>query len=537
MDTPEDSKSKGILRRFFKKSDSKHDIDLELPEPPHALGGRGKSPELEIDKEIQNIQKLLDDKESLGNKGIEANEPKPPKDTLDLDFGEGEVKKAPKEKTYEEPKEIPKAPAVKPPVQEKPTPKPAVQKKPTAKPKPRKRPKKSKAKKAARKPVLPKPKKVVQKAPRRISRVVRVLSKEQKGKIILTERRKLEKDQREFKRKQKKLTELEKKVKKREKEMLALEKKVKKNKSLLDKEEISITRKIKELEKHESRVTSRQKTIQPRLENIEQNESFLKKKISELNEREKQIIIKEEEAKKNDKLLVQKEKDLVKQVQTIELDKKAIEDKSKEIDEIYKKIEQDKRELSKKEKSIDNKIAKVGQLDEDYKQNMAGLEAKEQEIQDQEKKLLEKENKAKEVILESQKNKVRTETVKKMDKTYKKLKQHLKEEYDKLEQIYNRRIVLEKGGTLTEEDMAEMEQLKQKGHGEQEQKEMDKGHLQDFVDKTSQLISQGSYVEANKYLALLISKHHQLGDESPFKKELYYDILRLKHELKLALLK
>jgi hypothetical protein len=97
--------------------------------------------------------------------------------------------------------------------------------------------------------------------------------------------------------------------------------------------------------------------------------------------------------------------------------------------------------------------------------------------------------------------------------------------------------VLEKGGTFTENDMKEFASLHKDKPAEAPGPDLDEGNLQDFVEHTSSMIHEGKFVDANKNIAMLIQKHHQLHENSPYKKEVYYDILRLKHELKLALLK
>jgi len=365
--------------------------------------------------------------------------------------------------------------------------------------------------------------------------VNKILSKEKKGKIILREKKKLEKEKTTLNKKEKKAAMLAKKLKKKEKELSVLEKKVIANQKLLSKEESSITKKIQKLEKSSSSLKEKQKTINPRLQNIEKNEEYIKEKIDEFHRREELIILKEEELKKNEGLLANKEKDLIAQVNKIESDTNMIKEKEKEIEDIFARIEKEKKALEKKENTVNKKIAKFVALDKDYKERKAELKSEQKALVQHEKKLQDKERKLADMQKDINANKMKKASIKKMDATYKKLALKLKDEYRKLEKVYHKRVVIEKGGVFTEQDKTDLVQMKQEK--KTAKNKLDEGDIQEFVENTSHLIHKGIYVDANKNIALLISKHHHLSDNSPYKKEIYYDILRLKHELKLALLK
>ncbi len=550
MDNPTEpkQKSKGLFGKLFNKSEnSQPDAgkDIELPEPPHSFSPKPPeqlAKELEIDKEISNIQSILDEKDNISSGHSHSageHTAKAPDEKPDIDLKEADALFADAEPEHAVKKPVPKPKVVpRPAVKKRPEP---VKKKQVVKPSKSTKPSAGKA--AKKRPATVKKKQVTKAkaAPKTESRqkrtIRRVLSADRKGKIILREKKKLEKEKREFMKKQRKQSELEKRLKKKEKELHQLDKKVKNSKKLLDREEASITSKVRQLEKSRTQLDTTQKSLKPRLSSIEQNENFLKKKINELNDREKLIIIKEEDIKKNESLLSQKEKDLVGQVKSIEDDKKIISDKESEISGVYKDIDNSKKLIAKKEDSISRKIDRMEQLEEKNSQASKELEKREKELDSRENKIEEKAKKASDLINESRKFKLQKDTIKKMQRTYTRLKEKLKDEYHQLEQVYNRRMVLEKGGTFTQEDLAELEKLKKSDQTKADAKYISKSNLQDFVDKTSSLISKGSYVEANKYLAMLISKYHDMDDADPFKKEAYYDILRLKHELKLALLK
>jgi hypothetical protein len=523
---------KGLFSRFFKKKDIS--ADVELPSPPNDISKPAipplESKKLDIEDQISDIQKEIDGKEDDDFAQLRAvlseDEPKEPAEEPE------EAPEVPVEEESEPDLEPVEEKDEDMGVEEEPEPKPVkVQKQaPKSIPKPVPKP-------------APKPEPKVKPAPVSVEEpkfdplTLKVLSKDQKGKIILREQKNLAKVKADVATRLRDVREEERTFGQKYKNLKALDQKLAKDKKALDDEEDSLIEKVKSIEKEEKLLESRQKAIAPRLATLDRNESFIKKKIQELNDRERDIVAKEQEQKKTIALLDDKEKQIVTDLDKIERDRKLIDEKAEEIEKIFDEIQKNRGLLSKQDSEIRQRKAQLDKLNSEYQEKKDSLNDLDKEITEREAAVEAKERHASDLVAQAKKMQAHKEALGQMEKTYVRLKQKLKDEYHKLEQIYNKRVVLEKGGSFTEEDIAEFTRLKAAKEANPNHAEIADEHLQEFVEETSALVQKGDYVDANQNLAQLIAKHHKMEETSPYKKEVYYDILRLKHELKLALLK
>ncbi|MBI3032645.1 hypothetical protein HYY69_04165 [Candidatus Woesearchaeota archaeon] len=309
---------------------------------------------------------------------------------------------------------------------------------------------------------------------------------------------------------------------------------LKDNKALLDREELSLIKKISKLEKDQTELDEKEQEVINSIKRLEkekeENIAFareLTKIKNELNDRELAIAPTEKKLQQFKGELDFREKQLQDSGRELTEQQKLLEKQEAAISGTVQKIEDDKELISQKENAIVKEITKFERLKEEIKDKARALTLKEQdadmkislnnqrskELNDLAKKLEHKEK--------------QLETLAEEIKDFKKLLEHKKE----LERIVDRLQKRSRGIY----NRIESPLIKEE-HKNVVQKVVDVAEeIKAFMGKTQKLIDNKNYAEAHNNIDQLMNMYSHLDDSNLRKKEIYYDILSLKNQMKLAL--
>ena len=257
----------------------------------------------------------------------------------------------------------------------------------------------------------------------------------------------------------------------------------------------------------------------------------------------------------------------------IELDLKLINEKENEIVSTYKKLTALKTSVTKKEQLVKSKQDEMQRIINENKLRAKELDKISKTLAEKEKiitQTLENLKKYDELV----KNKMEMELI------VERLQKRVKDEYKKLESIHklkNRNIdenvafyhetkdihaesenadrnaavqasQSETDGaddrTIPMEELHNVLSAQQAQQSKQDSQapesiteDIEERDLLTMIDETNSLIKEKKYDEANTYLSKIMNEYEKIDSNHVKKRELYYEILGLKNEIKLALLK
>jgi chromosome segregation ATPase len=212
-------------------------------------------------------------------------------------------------------------------------------------------------------------------------------------------------------------------------------------------------------------------------------------------------------------------------------------------------------ELKATEKSIIEKSREVKDEMEEKLQAEADAALKIKELDEKEKEIEEKTQKMEEDLAEIRESKKHKEEMKKMEKSYQRLKDRLSTEYEKLEKAYRLRKKVENLDTPVPDADSFFEDKKHhtKHHKKKDDDNDDsldkplkppaqsgEANMQDIssmIKETFDAIKTKKFQKANSNITKILDRYHSIPSTNIRKKEIYYDILELRNELKLALLR
>ncbi|MEM4268010.1 MAG: hypothetical protein QXK37_04235 [Candidatus Woesearchaeota archaeon] len=374
-----------------------------------------------------------------------------------------------------------------------------------------------------------------------------------------------------------------KEIKAKEKILLQREKALEKRSTEIDAKERWLSAKIKELEEDKQEIETREDEIVELVKKLENEFMLLKKQKEALDKINDEIRVRRDETEKksaevgakeleikNDmRVLKEEQEELQRQKAELQKDRDALLQKEAEAKKLLLEIQKEKDELEKR------------------KSKFADLEAREKKVRDDEKNI-------RSMLADAEKYKVTKSEVKRMEEVYARLKERLKQEYKRYESLKEKmsnmptsvadtisdteKLFENKGGSMqsqrkndsgfakesrggfrvkeniqkeTEEDEDMDAGLPDNSMDEKETTEyksykseglLTKGEnvvsvslIRAMINDAHNLLMQKKFDDAGKKVSNIMEEYNRLPDSDPTKKEIYYSILSLRNEVKLAL--
>ena len=286
------------------------------------------------------------------------------------------------------------------------------------------------------------------------------------------------------------------------------------------------------LDEKERKVALMEKKLRPYEQKSQAIEEKLDMKRLALEEKEKQIRMMNDEMKMYKERLEEEEKAITAKVAALENDKAKITEKEREISRIYDKIEKEKSAEVKRQKDMDEKLAKLAKAEVEHSKRMA-------DMNDAMAKLKAKERKIEEGLNDIKKVKELISMKKQLEETNSRLQKRVGTMFSKIEKKTPLPISIEhkeiKGKKMSlhrfeREAIAKLE-------GEIEVKHIPRTNaplgVAKEIELVKELIRQRMFNDASLKISRLKEFQRSLKD-APHKKILYYDILELENDIKLA---
>jgi len=218
-------------------------------------------------------------------------------------------------------------------------------------------------------------------------------------------------------------------------------------------------------------------------------------------------------------MLLKEEKTITKKIKIMESDKRLLEREQDSIINRIKTLEKEKKDFKNQEREFIKTITKLETIKRATEEKITKIESKNIMLTKKESEL-QSELKRVKVLVK------KVDNLKEMEKTHDRLKVRLRKMYKEIEETAQK----------TRKTRRATPKVVYKPY---KTRVLPKADIQDFavlLGQTRNLIRNKRFTEANQNINNLMNRYTSIHDDHPRKREIYYEILGLKNDVKLGLL-
>ncbi len=329
---------------------------------------------------------------------------------------------------------------------------------------------------------------------------------------------------------------------------------------MLEKDREAVLQRLSEVERRERMISDREASVAMRERTLQHEalatdsvRSDLALREQELKGKEHDLLRKQQSFAENEQLLLREERAVIGRVHQLEHQKHLLEKEHTAVLVKIEHLEEDKRVLAAKEQSLLNLLRQYEGMREEYQRKENEWQKKHQELEARNADLTDKEGKLRADITRLKMVMQKAVNLKNLEETYARLRERVDHSYHELETLHAKKkeALAEKQyfyGTSAQQPSSRGSSASLQRPLSPSQRQpaslqapiqrtittVDVSAFKNQLQEIASFISAQQYAQAEQSLMLLAKQHQKIADTHSEKRSLYYELLDLKMQLKMA---